>query len=115
ATNNHKAQLDRVTKATETFASAEKTYGAQKTNVFNATEAKVAAEKALAEYTDVKGATEAHDAAEKASTQAATELKAAKEKPSPDGDIVSKLIAEADSKAKIAAETKAALEKHPAE
>ncbi|MBI3851644.1 MAG: hypothetical protein HY298_15410 [Verrucomicrobia bacterium] len=115
ATNNQNAQLDRVKKATETLAAAEKTYGEKKTNVVNATEAKATAEKALAEFSEVKKATEAHEAAEKASTQAAAEVKAAKEKPSPEKAVVDKLVAEADAKAKAAAEAKAVLDKLPAE
>src|SRR3989475_10835706 len=115
ATNNHKAQLDRVKKATETLAAAEKTYGEKKTNVLNATEAKVAAEKVLAEFAEIKKATDAHEAAEKASTQAAAEVKTAKEKSSPDKALVDKLVAEADAKAKTAADAKAVLDKLPAE
>src|SRR2546427_622167 len=38
ATNNHNAQLDRVKKATESLAAAEKTYGEKRTNVTNAAE-----------------------------------------------------------------------------
>src|SRR5439155_21295645 len=56
ATNNHKAQLDRVKKATEALAAAEKTEGEKKTNVVKAREAKVAAEKALAEFSEIKKA-----------------------------------------------------------
>src|SRR2546427_452083 len=115
ATNNHKAQLDRVKKATETLAAAEKTYGEKKTNVLNATEAKVATEKVLAEFAEIKKATDAHEAAEKASTQAAAEVKTAKEKSSPDKALVDKLVAEADAKAKTAADAKAVLDKLPAE
>jgi len=115
ATNNHNAQLDRVKKATETLAAAEKSYGEKRTNVFNATEAKAAAEKALSEFAEIKKATEAHEAAEKASTQAADDVKAAKEKPSPDKALVDKLVAEADTKAKTAADAKSVLEKLPTE
>ena len=115
ATNNHNTQLERVKKATETLAAAEKTYGEKKTNVVNATETKAEAEKILGGFAEVKSATEAHEAAEKASTQAAAEAKTAKEKPSPDNALVGKLVAEADAKAKIAAEAKAALENLPAE
>ncbi len=115
ATNNHNAQLDRVKKATETLAAAEKAYADKKTNVFKATEAKTAVEKALAEFAEIKKATDAHEAADKASTQAADEVKAAKEKPSPDKAAVDKLVAEADGKAKTAADTKAELDKLPAE
>src|SRR6266850_546238 len=115
ATNNHKAQLDRVKKANETLAAAEKTYAEKKTNVLNAAEAKAAAEKVLAEFAEIRKASDAHEAADKASTQAAAELKTAREKPSPDKALVDKLVAEADVKAKAAAETKAVLDKLPAE
>jgi WD40 repeat protein len=115
ATNNHNAQLDRVKKGTETLTKAEKTFDEKKTNVVNAAEAKTAAEKALAEFAEVRKAVEAHEAAEKASTQAAAELKSAKEKPSPEKAVIDKLVAESDAKAKTAADTKAALEKFPAE
>src|SRR6266436_2389381 len=115
ATNNHNAQLDRVKKATETLAAAEKTYGEKRTNVVNATEAKAAAEKVLTEFAEIKKATDAHEAAEKASSDAAAELKTAKEKPSPDKALVDKLVAEADAKAKTAADAKAVLDKLPAE
>lgn len=115
ATNNHKAQLDRVKKATETLAAADKTYGEKKTNVVNATEAKVAADKVLAEFAEIKKVTEAYEAAEKASTQAAAEVKTAREKPSPDPAVVDKLVAEADAKAKTAAEARALVEKLPGE
>src|SRR5437867_7651371 len=66
ATNNHKAQLDRVKKATETLAAATKTCGEKKTNVLNAAEVKATAEKTLAEFAEIKKATDAHEAAEKA-------------------------------------------------
>src|SRR3989475_452056 len=115
ATTNHNAQLDRVKKATETLAAAEKTCNEKKTNVLNAVEAKAAAEKALAEFAEIKKATDAHEAAEKASTEAAAELKTAKEKPSPEKAIVDKLVADADAKAKTAADAKAVLDKLPAE
>ena len=115
STNNHNEQLERVKKATNALTAAEKTYAEKKTNVVNAAEAKAAAEKALGEFSEIQRATEAHEAAEKASTQAATELKTAKENPSPDKAMVDRLVAEADSKAKTAAEAKAALDKLPAE
>jgi WD40 repeat protein len=115
ATNNHNASLERIKKATEALAAAEKTYGEKKTNVVNATEAKATAEKALAEFAETKKASEANEAAEKASAQTAAELKAAKEKSPPDKALVDKLVADADAKAKIAADTKAALDKLPAE
>jgi WD40 repeat protein len=113
ATNNHNAQLDRVKKATEALAAAEKTYGEKKTNVLNATEAKAGADKVLGEFAEIKEATDANETADKASAQAAAELKIAKEKPSPDQAIVDKLVAEADAKAKTAAGAKAALDKLP--
>ncbi len=115
ATNNHNTQLERVKKATEALAAAEKTYGEKKTNAVNATEAKAAAEKSLAEFAEVKKATDAHEAAEKTSTQAAAELQTAREKPSPDKALVDRLVAEADARAKTAAEAKAALDKQPAD
>src|SRR5439155_27129670 len=43
ATNNYNAQLDRIKKASDTLAAAEKSYGEKKTNMVNATEAKAAA------------------------------------------------------------------------
>jgi WD40 repeat protein len=115
ATTNHNVQLDRIKKATETLAAAEKTCGEKRTNVLNAAEAKATAEKALAEFAEIKAATDAHEAAEKASTQAAAELKAAKEKTAPDTAVVEKLVADADAKAKTAADAKAVLDKLPAE
>ncbi len=115
ATNNHKTQLERIKKAKETLAAAEKTYNDKKTNEVNAAEAKAAAEKALAEFAEIKKATDAHESAEKSSSKAAAELKAAKEKPSPDKALVDKLAADADEKAKAAADTKAALDKLPPE
>jgi len=115
ATNIHNAQLERVKKANEALAVAQKTYGEKETNVVNATEAKAAAEKALGEMAEIKQTTEAHETAEKASTQAAAELKTEKEKPTPDKAIVDKLVAEADAKAKTAAEAKATLDKLPTE
>jgi WD40 repeat protein len=115
ATNNYKAQLERVKKATETFAETEKTYDGKKTNVVNATQAKAMAEKALVEFAEIKRAIDDHEAAEKASAQAAAELKTAKGKSSPDEAFVDKLVVEAEAKAKAAADTKAALEKRPAE
>src|SRR5215467_6874060 len=69
ATNNHNAQVERVKKATEALALAEKNYGEKRTNVLNATDAKTAAEKTLVEFAEVKKATEAKEAAEKASAQ----------------------------------------------
>src|SRR6185503_10576286 len=74
ATNNHNTQLDRVKKATDALAAAEKTFNEKKTNMANAASAKVTAEKELAEFSEIKKITEAHEAAEKASTQAAAEL-----------------------------------------
>ena len=115
ATNNHIAQVERVKKATDALAAAEKTYGEKKTNVVNAAEAKVAAEKALEEFAAIKKATEAHEAAEKAPAQAAADLKTAKEKPVPDKAMVEKMVAEADARAKTAAEAKAVLDKLPAD
>jgi len=115
ATNNHNAQLDRVKKATESLAAAEKTCGEKKTNVLHATEAKAAAEEVLAPFAEVRKANDAREAAEKASTQASAELKTAREKPSPDKATVDKLVAEAGAKTKTAADAKAALEKLPAE
>jgi WD40 repeat protein len=115
ATTNHNAQLERIKKATESLAKAQKTYDEKKTNVLTAAEAKAAAEKGVAEFAEIKTATENLAAADKASTQAAAELKAAKEKPSPDQPLVDKLTAEADVKAKAAADAKAALDKLPAE
>jgi len=115
ATNNHKTQLERVTKATESFAAAEKTYFEKRTNVLSATEARNTAEKVVAEFAEIKKATDAHETAEKVSTQAGAELKAAREKPTPDKALVEKLAADADAKAKNAADSKSALEKFPAE
>jgi WD40 repeat protein len=115
ATNNHKAQLERVKKAAESLAAAEKIYGEKKTNVVTATEAKVAAEKALVAFSEIKKTSETHEEAEKASTQAAADVKTAREKPSPDKAAIDKLAAEAELKAKTAAETKVAFEKLPAE
>ncbi len=115
ATNNHNAQLDRVKKATEALAAAEKSYGEKTTNVVNASEAKAAAEMVLAEFAEIKQATDANEAAEKASTQAVAELKTAREKPSPDKATVDKLAADADAKAKSATDAKAVLDKLPAE
>ena len=115
ATNNHNTQVERVKKATETLAAAEKTCGEKKTNVLNATEAKATAEKALADFAEIRKAAEAHEAVEKTSTQAAAELKTAKEKLSPDKAMVDKLAAEADAEAKSAAEAKAVLDKFPAD
>jgi WD40 repeat protein len=115
ATNNHNASLDRVRKATEALAAAEKTYGQKKTNIVTATEAKAVAEKALAEFAEIKKTTEANEAAEKTSTQTTADLKAAREKSSPDKVLVDKLAAEADAKTKSASETKAALDKLPAD
>src|ERR1043166_1515549 len=115
ATNNHKTQLERVKKAADALAAADKTCNEKNTNVINAVAARTAAEKALAEFAEIKKATEAHEAAEKASTQAAGELKTAKEKPSPDKAVLDKLAADADAKAKAAADAKAALDKLPAE
>lgn len=115
ATNNHTSQLDRVKKATETFAAAEKAYGEKKAKVAAAVEAKSAAEKALAEFAQIKKITDLLEAADKVSAQAAADLKAAKEKPAPDKSLVDKLSADAEAKAKAAGEAKAALEKLPAE
>jgi len=115
ATNNHNAQLERVKKATETLAAAEKSYGEKKTNALNAAEARAAAEKVLVELAEVKKTSESHEAAEKASTQAAAELKTAKEKSPPDTALVDRLVAEAEAKAKTAADARMAVEKLPAE
>jgi WD40 repeat protein len=115
ATTNRNAQLERVKKATETLLASQKTYDEKKTNVVNATDAKAGAEKALAEFAEIKKATDVHEAAEKASVQAAAELKTAKEKPSPEQATIDKLAADADAKAKTAADAKAILDKLPAE
>jgi len=115
ATNNHKAQLERVKKAAEALSAAEKIYGEKKTNVLTATEAKAAAEKALVAFAEIKKTADAYEDAEKTSTQAAADVKTAREKSSPDKATIDKLAAEAETKSKTAGDAKVAFEKLPAE
>ncbi len=114
-TNALVAMNDRIKKATEAHVPTQKAFLEKQTNVMTAATAKLAAEKAVDEFAELKKATGTVEAAEKASAQAAADVKAAKEKPNADKAAVDKLEAEVVVKTKDAAEAKAVVEKFPAE
>ncbi len=114
-TNQLVAMNDRIKKATEANVPTQKAYLEKQTNVMVAVTAKMAAEKGVDEFAELKKATAVVEAAEKASAQVAADAKAAKEKPTPDKAAVDKLEAEAAAKAKEVADAKAAVEKFPAD
>ena len=84
ATNEHKAQLERVHKAIETLAAADKIYHEKQAKVTEAAAVRTDGEKALVNFPEIKQATEAYETAEKTAAQAAAKLKTAKENPTPD-------------------------------
>ncbi len=114
-TNQLVAMNDRIKKANEANAPTQKAYLERQTNVMVAATAKLAAEKSVDEFTELKKATEVVAAAEKASAQVVADAKTAKDKPTPDKAAVDKLEAEVAARAKEVAEAKAMVEKFPAD
>lgn len=116
AEKEHKAQVDRVKKATEAQQAAAKAFDEKKKSLATAAEAKTAAEKALAELNaEIKKVTEEYQAAEKAAQQTTADAKAALEramqtKMPADEAAETKAISEkvAADAAAVAAKTKAA-------
>ncbi len=113
ATNEHKAQLERVQKATEALAAAEKIYHEKQTKVTEAAAAKTAGDNELANFAEIKKAAEAYETADKTATQAMAKVKTAKENPTPDPAATATLSEEAENKSKLAAQAKADLDKFP--
>ena len=78
AETQHKAQVDRVKKATEALEGGAKTFAEKQKLLASATDAKTGAEKALADLNaELKRITDEYQAAEKAAQKASDEAKAA--------------------------------------
>lgn len=114
AETNHLNLTAKQQKAFETNAALAKIATEKQQALTNATQAQMAADKALADLgPEIGRLTDAIEMATKASTNATALAKAAKD--GADKEKATRLSAEAEEKAKLLAEAKAALEKVPAE
>lgn len=112
ATNDYKAVTERVKKATDADAVAQKAFKEKEDVLTKAKDAKTAADKALADLNELlKRANDAFAAAEKVAKAAETAAKTAKEKEAQNKEAIDKAAADATAKAKLAADAKAAADK----